>query len=76
MSHDQEECTHPNFDWMNLDIISENPDPMDEVLACTQCGYIKWTARQVAQSQSLGNALAPLIDEQVVGVSKTAGNER
>jgi hypothetical protein len=51
---EQEECPHLDFDWFQPDIISENPDPLDEVLACTQCGYVKWTARQIQRSVDQG----------------------
>jgi hypothetical protein len=54
-----EECPHLDFDWFQPDIVSENPDPLDEVLACTQCGYVKWTARQI---------LGPLISDTLSGV--------
>ncbi len=36
-------CT--DFVWFNPDIHSN--DDMDEVLACTKCGKIKWTAREI-----------------------------
>ena len=45
-----EPCTHPDFDWFNPDLNSD--DPMDEVLACTECGYVKWTARDVAKKDA------------------------
>jgi len=38
-------CSHPDFDWFNPDSMSD--DPMDEVLACTSCGHVKWTAREI-----------------------------
>ena len=39
-------CT--DWDWYNPDLHSE--DPMDEVLACTECGCVKWTAREIAHT--------------------------
>lgn len=40
-------CT--DFDWFNPDINSDND--MDEVLACTECGRIKWTARELEKRE-------------------------
>ena len=42
-----EPCHHPDFEWFNPYLDSD--DDMDEVLACTECGWVKWTAREVAE---------------------------
>ena len=41
---DDHTCT--DWEWFNPDIHSN--DDMDEVLACTECGKVKWTAREIA----------------------------
>ena len=50
-----EMCAHPDFDWFNPDLNSD--DPMDEVLACTECGYVRYTARQIERSKEVAERL-------------------
>jgi hypothetical protein len=40
-----EPCHHPDFDWFNPYIDDDDPD--NEVLACTECGWVRWTARDL-----------------------------
>lgn len=40
---DDHTCT--DFDWFQPNL--DTDDSADEVLACTECGRVKWTAREV-----------------------------
>jgi hypothetical protein len=50
----EEPCIHFDFDWINPYLDSD--DDMDEVLACTECGYVQWTAREI-HATPLGDVL-------------------
>lgn len=55
VEYQNEPCTHPDFDWFNPDLNSD--DPMDEILACTECGYVRYTARQIEMSKEVAERL-------------------
>jgi hypothetical protein len=67
-----EPCTYPDFDWFNPDLNSD--DPMDEVLACTECGYVRYTARQIEMSKEVAERLTAKRKEPKRVVDHIDGN--
>jgi len=67
-----EMCAHPDFDWFNPDLNSD--DPMDEVLACTECGYVRYIARQIEMSKEVAERLAANRKEPKRAVDHIDGN--
>ena len=43
MIDEDHECTE--WDWMPT--CADSDDPLDEALCCTECGSVRWTAREI-----------------------------
>ena len=72
VEYQNEPCTHPDFDWFNPDPFSD--DDMDEVLACTECGYVRYTARQIEMSKEVAERLTAKRKEPKRVVDHIDGN--